>query len=93
MKRIIPVENMTLFASAMKDTFEKQTEPLSPTLTFLGCLHGYLYLCKELNVPQSKYQIIKEALQEISEWYIMDMDIEAFATKSTSTITNETKAD
>lgn len=45
---------------------------------FLSMLHGYLFLCRSNDYPAEEYEIIKNALQDITDWFTIGLDIEQF---------------
>lgn len=45
---------------------------------FLSMLHGYLFLCRNNDYPAEEYEIIKNALQDITDWFTIGLDIEQF---------------
>lgn len=45
---------------------------------FLSMLHGYLFLCRSNEYPAEEYEIIKNALQDITDWFTIGLDIEQF---------------
>lgn len=45
---------------------------------FLSMLHSYLFLCRENGFPEEQYEIIKNALQDITDWFTIGLDIERF---------------
>lgn len=45
---------------------------------FLASLNAYLFLCRQNGYEHAEYSIIKNALQDIADWYIVGMDIEKF---------------
>ena len=45
---------------------------------FLSMLHGYLFLCRSNDYPAEEYEIIKTALQDITNWFTIGLDIEKF---------------
>ena len=45
---------------------------------FLSMLHGYLFLCRSNDYPAEEYGIIKNALQDITDWFTIGLDIEQF---------------
>lgn len=45
---------------------------------FLSMLHGYLFLCRSNDYPAEEYEIIKTALQDITDWFTIGLDIEQF---------------
>jgi len=45
---------------------------------FFSMLHSYLYLCKLHQYPEKEYEAIKNALQDITDWFTIGLDIEKF---------------
>lgn len=45
---------------------------------FLASLNAYLFLCRQNGYSEEEYNVIKNALQDITDWYIIGMDIENF---------------
>lgn len=89
MSTIIPQQNLDLFSKALNSSIEdsvKKDGPINVRSVIIGTFNGYLYLCKEQNIPEEKYLLIKNALQEIAEWYTNDVNVEDFSKlKKTST--------
>lgn len=45
---------------------------------FLSMLNVYLFLCRSNEYPTEEYEIIKNALQDIADWFTIGLDIEKF---------------
>jgi hypothetical protein len=45
---------------------------------FLSMLHGYLFLCRQNDCPAEQYAAIKNALQDITDWFTIGLDVEQF---------------
>ena len=45
---------------------------------FLSMLNGYLFLCRSNEYPTEEYEIIKNALQDLADWFTIGLDIEKF---------------
>lgn len=59
--------------------------PEIPQDAVLAMLHGYLFLAKENGVPVPEYEIIRKALQDITNWITIGLDIETFSMSETAT--------
>ena len=82
MNEIISPISMDIFAKAFNECLVedvKKNGPMDINMVVTGTLNGYLYLCRQHNVPKAEYLIIKNALQEIAEWYTSDVDVETFS--------------
>lgn len=45
---------------------------------FLATLNLYLRICQDQGFSEEQYTIIKNALQDIADWYIIGLDVETF---------------
>lgn len=45
---------------------------------FLSMLNGYLFLCRSNEYPKEEYEIIKNALQDLADWFTIGFDVEKF---------------
>lgn len=82
MNTIIPQKNLDAFVEALNSSIKnsvKKDGPINVRSVIIGTFNGYLYLCKEQKIPQEKYLLIKNALQEITEWYTNDVNVEDFS--------------
>lgn len=52
---------------------------------FLGVLNVYLFLAKQNNVADNNYNVIKKALQDITNWFTIGLDIETMGQSKTVT--------
>ena len=80
MERIIPVMDMNIFAqnfNAQREAMGVKSEKNNLEI-YAAAFNAYLFLCREKGVDKDKYETIKNALQEIIEWFIMGFDIETF---------------
>lgn len=59
---------------------------------FLSTLNLYLFLCRQNDYSSEQYEIVKNALQDIADWYSVGLDIETFelTTNSDAVLTDRT---
>lgn len=81
--QIVPTKKLNLMAhhlinNANKAGMEQQTKTDTLFGMFLGALHSYLFLLREEKIEPEMYEHIKDALQEITGWFIMGLNIETF---------------
>lgn len=67
-----------IIRNAKKANVEKQTPADAVFSLFLAAMNMYLHLLRAEDVENRKYEDIKTALQDITGWFIMGLDIETF---------------
>lgn len=80
---MIPQEELDRFMRALNQSIQK-TGPFDgnereiPEGAIFAMFHGYLFVAKKHNMPAAEYEIIRKALQDITNWITIGMDIEKF---------------
>jgi hypothetical protein len=78
MKKISREELCSYAATFNQKRLERGLKSASGREIFLSMLHGYLFLCRANEYPKEQYEAIKNALQDITDWFTIGLDIEQF---------------
>ena len=89
-KTMIPQEELNRFMldlnKAIKETGpHAEAQNKYPLDAILSLLNSYLFLARETGMAVPDYEIIRKALQDITNWLTIGVDIETFSVSETAT--------
>lgn len=77
--KTIPRKDLNAYAALWNDKRSQYGAKSEKNLEiFLATMNLYLRICKDHNYSPEQYTAIKNALQDIADWYIIGLNVETF---------------